>query len=78
MITQIIKIGNSKGVRVPKALLDEAKLTGYIEMYIDKGELRIKPAKSPTSKVNDEALMAEKVLSDWLNKDEDEAWVHLQ
>ena len=59
-------------------MLKEAKLDGIVEMYIFEDELRIKPAKKPTQKINDEALLVENILSDWLNHEEDKAWAHLQ
>ncbi|MCB1023221.1 MAG: AbrB/MazE/SpoVT family DNA-binding domain-containing protein [Acidobacteria bacterium] len=47
MKTQIVKIGNSKGLRIPKALLEECSLSGDVELEIRSEGLLIKPAKTP-------------------------------
>lgn len=45
--TKIIKIGNSQGVRIPKTLLQQARLGEEVELEIQEGKLLIKPANSP-------------------------------
>jgi antitoxin MazE len=47
MRTHIIRIGNSQGVRIPKALLEEAKLHVDVEMSVKDGALVIVPAHVP-------------------------------
>jgi len=44
MRTRIVKIGNSQGVRIPKALLEESGLQGDVEMSVRNGMLVIAPA----------------------------------
>ena len=44
---QIVKIGNSRGIRIPKPLLEECKLTGDVELQIHSEGLLIKPSKRP-------------------------------
>ncbi len=76
MITTIITIGNSRGIRIPKPLLEESGLEEKVEMKVKKGEIRIIPvAKSST---DGKVLFSEKVLSDWNKREEDEAWESLQ
>ena len=76
MITTIIPIGNSRGIRIPKPLLDESGLEEKVEMKVKKGEIRIVPAaKSPAG---DAVLYSEKALSDWNKREENEAWKSLQ
>jgi antitoxin component of MazEF toxin-antitoxin module len=78
MITTIISIGNSKGIRIPKILLDESGLDNEVELEVKKGEIRIIPAKI-NNKVNDTLLLSEKSLeSDWNRPEEDDAWKSLQ
>jgi antitoxin MazE len=36
MKAQIIQIGNSQGVRIPKVMLEEARLAGEVELEIRK------------------------------------------
>ena len=71
-----MKIGNSRGVRIPKALLDEAGIDDAIDMSVVDGELRIRAIEPPTGLVL--AALSEKALSDWNRPEEDEAWAHLQ
>jgi len=42
---RIIQIGNSRGVRLPKALLDEAQLVDEIELQASPGRIVIRKAK---------------------------------
>lgn len=39
--TRIVKIGNSRGVRIPKLLLDQAQLGNEIEIEVQGDQLRI-------------------------------------
>ncbi len=48
METEIIKIGNSKGIRIPKAILEQCGLSGVVEMSINGDKIIIsKPARKP-------------------------------
>jgi len=47
MRTRIVQIGNSRGVRIPKALLEESGLQGEVEMSLRDGALVITPAGQP-------------------------------
>lgn len=78
MITTIISIGNSKGIRIPKPLLEESGLEDRVEMKVKKGEIRIVPAEKRSKSVSEAASLSEKSLSDWNKKEEDEAWADLQ
>ncbi|HET9174481.1 MAG TPA: AbrB/MazE/SpoVT family DNA-binding domain-containing protein [Candidatus Saccharimonadales bacterium] len=78
MRSTIITIGNSKGVRIPKPLLEESGLGTEVEIKAKSGEIIIVPAKTDT-KLSDTALLTEKILArDWLRNEEDEAWAELQ
>jgi antitoxin component of MazEF toxin-antitoxin module len=77
MKTSIIKIGNSKGVRIPKPLLEESGLGINVEITARAGEIRIVPSSLPI-KISDTTLLSERVLAkDWLRPEEDKAWVNL-
>jgi len=77
MITTIISIGNSRGIRIPKVLLDESGLDDEVELEVKRGEIRIIPAKK--NKITDTLLLSEKALeTDWDRLEEDEAWKSLQ
>ncbi len=77
MKASIIKVGNSKGLRLPKELLIKSGLEKEVEIKAKPGEIRITRAKKITV-VNGEALASEAALSDWLGAEEDEAWKSLQ
>jgi antitoxin MazE len=45
--TQLVQIGNSRGVRIPRALLDQLHLTGSIEMEVQDAQLVLRAGKNP-------------------------------
>jgi antitoxin MazE len=42
---EIVRIGNSKGVRIPKALREQVGLEGKVTLSVESGALVIRPAK---------------------------------
>lgn len=81
MKTKIIKIGNSRGVRIPKAFLADSGLGTEVELKVKKGEIKIvatTTTKEPI-RLNEEYLMSIPVLrKDWDRPEEDKAWASLQ
>jgi antitoxin MazE len=47
MKTRIVSIGNSRGIRIPKPLLEQTGLTGEVEISAEDGTLVIRPVKKP-------------------------------
>lgn len=45
--TRIIRIGNSRGVRIPKPLLDQAGLGEEVEVRAEDDAIVIRPRSSP-------------------------------
>ncbi|MGQ9683723.1 MAG: AbrB/MazE/SpoVT family DNA-binding domain-containing protein [Anaerolineae bacterium] len=45
--TQLVKIGNSRGVRMPKPLIDQAGLGTEVEISVEDNQLVIRPASHP-------------------------------
>ena len=45
--TRIVRIGNSRGIRVPKVLLDEAGLPEEVELRAEPGRLVVSAATRP-------------------------------
>ncbi len=45
--TRIVRIGNSRGIRVPKILLDQAQLPDEVELYAEPGRLVVQGARRP-------------------------------
>ncbi len=61
MKTKIVRIGNSRGVRIPKALLEQCGLHGTVELEVEGETLVLRPVAQPRAGW-DEAfrLMAER------------------
>jgi len=49
MKTRLVRIGNSRGVRLPKAIIDQAGLTEEVELGVRDGAVIIARAASPRS-----------------------------
>lgn len=49
MKTRIVRIGNSRGVRLPKPLIEEAGLSEDVEIRVRQGSILILPAAGPRS-----------------------------
>ncbi len=47
MDISIINIGNSKGIRLPKTLLEKYNIKDTIELILEKGYIILKPKTSP-------------------------------
>ncbi len=45
--TRIVRIGNSRGIRVPKLLLDQAALPDEVELRAEPGRLVVSAAQRP-------------------------------
>ena len=45
MKATVIRIGNSRGVRIPKVLLEQCRLRGTVELEVEDGRLVIRPAE---------------------------------
>ena len=59
--TRIVKVGNSRGVRLPKVVLDQAGLGDEVEMHVEEGRVLIRPARRPRARWADQfRLMAER------------------
>lgn len=43
----IIKIGNSKGLRLSKTILDKYHIKDKVELILEKGQIILKPIASP-------------------------------
>lgn len=85
----IVKVGNSKGVRIPKELLIKSGLERDVELSAKPGEIRIiappKNAKIDLIEAKKIAAMIEAygpsysaLAEGWDTPEEDEAWASLQ
>lgn len=49
MKTRLIQIGNSRGVRLPKPMIEEAGLNDEVELRLKEGAIVVMPVRSPRS-----------------------------
>lgn len=47
MKSRLVRIGNSRGIRLPKVLIEEAGLSGEVEVRVREGAVVITPASRP-------------------------------
>jgi antitoxin MazE len=47
MKAQIIQIGNSQGIRIPKGLLEESKISGEVELEVHPDGILIRNIQKP-------------------------------
>jgi antitoxin MazE len=45
--TRIVKIGNSRGIRIPKVLIDQLGLETEVEISVQRDQLVIRPTSRP-------------------------------
>ena len=81
MNTKIVTIGNSKGVRLPKATLEQCELQAgqALEVSVDKGRIILTPREAPNPRADWEARFrkagAKRAREDlWGSVPQDEAW----
>ena len=49
MKAQIIQIGNSQGIRIPKVLLEESRIMGEVDLELHPDGILIRNAQKPRS-----------------------------
>jgi antitoxin MazE len=47
--TNIVRIGNSKGIRLPKSILEQCRLKDSVEIEVEDNVLIIRPVHAPRS-----------------------------
>ena len=47
MELSIIKIGNSKGIRLKKSILDQYNIKDKVELILERGRIILKPVSKP-------------------------------
>lgn len=66
MKTRLVQIGNSRGVRIPKPMIEEAGLSDEVELRLQKGAIIVMPARSPRSGWSEAARMLRERGEDYL------------
>lgn len=79
MKTQIVTIGNSQGIRIPKILLEQSKLSGEVELEVRGESIIITPASKPRQNWDETFRQAnendnEIIGSDVQNKFDKDEW----
>ncbi len=41
----VVPIGNSKGIRIPKAILDQMNITGQVDLEVEENRILLTPVK---------------------------------
>ena len=47
MRARIVRIGNSQGIRLPKAVLDQSGLTDEVELEVEDGQIVLRAPENP-------------------------------
>ena len=47
MKTKLVKIGNSRGIRLPKSIIEQAGLDDEVELEVSHDQIVIRPTKNP-------------------------------
>ena len=45
MLISVVQIGNSKGIRLPKAIIDQCNISDKVDLEIKDNEIILKPIK---------------------------------
>jgi len=78
MQSTIIQIGNSRGIRIPKVMLEESGLEKDVEIKVTPSGLKITPIKKKKRKVSETLALSQNVLArEWDTPEEDTAWANL-
>lgn len=77
MKASIVKIGNSRGIRIPKIMLEESGIDTEVEIKVTRGGIKISPTKKYHS-MSETLAMSQHVLArEWDTPEEDAAWANL-
>lgn len=47
MKVNVVRIGNSRGIRIPKTILDQCRVTDAMELEVQGNQLLLRPATGP-------------------------------
>lgn len=82
MIAKVIKIGNSRGIRFPKSIIDQSGIKNEVELEVKDDEIIIKPlsqirqnwnlAFKKMAKNHDDKLLDESLITNQSSWDDDD------
>lgn len=77
--TKVVKIGNSRGIRIPRTMLEQAGLVDDVELIVKDNELIIHSVRKPRqgwepifaamAEHGDDQLLVEPVSTQWDKED---------
>jgi len=71
MIINIVPIGNSRGIRIPKTILEQCDIENEVELEVENGKIIIEPIKRiPRKGWNESFSQMAKVKEDTLLVDD--------
>ena len=47
MKVNVVRIGNSRGIRIPKTILDQCRVTDAMELEVQGNQLLLRPVRGP-------------------------------
>ena len=56
MLLSVVPIGNSKGIRIPKAILEQCNIRDQIELEVENGRIILEPVRDSPRQGWDEAF----------------------
>lgn len=59
MKTQLVRIGNSRGIRIPKPLIEQCRLGDTVDVRVENDCLIIAPGRAPRERWEEAFLAAE-------------------
>jgi antitoxin MazE len=80
MKAELIRIGNSRGLRIPKPLIEQCGLGGIVELRVENNCLIISPKRKPREgwgeafRAARPTVREERLLPDFPNKFDAEEW----
>jgi len=76
--TRLVRVGNSRGVRLPKAVIEQARLGDELELAVEDGAVVIRPAGDARRGWAEAALACHEAgddqLGDWDSTTADGIW----
>ncbi|HUD07203.1 MAG TPA: hypothetical protein VMR34_04930 [Candidatus Saccharimonadales bacterium] len=78
MKATIVPIGNSKGIRIPKVMLEESGIEKDVEIKVTSSGLKVTPIKKSKREISETLALSQKALArEWDTPEEDAAWANL-
>ncbi len=75
VITKVVKIGNSQGIRIPKLLIEQCGLYSQVSLTVQDGCITIRPVSQPRAgweeackemaERGDDRLLDDTALTEW-------------